>query len=119
MFCQDIGRWVVSSVTILWGMFHGASQFNKDIGQWNLSTVTKMECTVSCKSLCLTHLLLLRTFNNVLSVSGPAMRMGDIWCFDMAEAIEVKPDLNGSPPVKYRTSPHVNSHHFSKSCIAF
>ena len=42
VFNQDIGRWDVSSVTVMDRMFQGASAFNQDIGDWNVANVFSM-----------------------------------------------------------------------------
>ena len=41
-FNQDIGGWIVSSVTAMNGMFEGASAFNQDIRNWDVSSVSDM-----------------------------------------------------------------------------
>jgi len=41
-FNQDIGGWVVDSVTDMNGMFHEAEAFNQDIGDWAVHCVTDM-----------------------------------------------------------------------------
>jgi surface protein len=39
-FNQDIGDWIVSSVTDMIYMFEEATSFNQDIGSWDVSNVT-------------------------------------------------------------------------------
>ena len=41
-FNQDIGDWVVDSVTDMGAMFYGASLFDQDIGDWAVHSVTSM-----------------------------------------------------------------------------
>ncbi|MFA8449457.1 MAG: BspA family leucine-rich repeat surface protein [Bacteroidales bacterium] len=41
-FNGDIGRWDVSSVEIMYGLFLGASMFNKDLSDWDVSKVKDM-----------------------------------------------------------------------------
>ena len=47
-FYWEIGKWDVSSVTDMSGMFRGAYAFNQDIGQWDVSKVTDMSDVVYC-----------------------------------------------------------------------
>lgn len=42
-FNGDIGKWNVSTVTTMEGMFQGADKFNQNIGGWDVSNVTTME----------------------------------------------------------------------------
>ncbi|MDA7710865.1 BspA family leucine-rich repeat surface protein, partial [Flavobacteriaceae bacterium] len=42
-FNKDIGSWVTSSVTDMFGMFFRATAFNQDISRWVTSSVTEMK----------------------------------------------------------------------------
>jgi gliding motility-associated-like protein len=46
-FNQNIGNWDVSNVTSMQGLFSGASAFNQDINNWDVSNVTNMEALFS------------------------------------------------------------------------